>query len=79
MLTQAGIVGVVLLAGAMLLAAFFTYVYALKRQSYLLVWAGGWLAVALTSLGGVLELWLGRPAWVLAVEEWLLAVAALLF
>ncbi|MGH9709999.1 MAG: GAF domain-containing protein, partial [Candidatus Acidiferrales bacterium] len=79
MLTQAGIVGVVLLAGAMLLAAFFTYVYALKRQSYLLVWAGGWLAVALTSLSGVLESWLGQGQWVSALEEWLLAMAALLF
>ncbi|MGH9865485.1 MAG: hypothetical protein ACRD4H_08755, partial [Candidatus Acidiferrales bacterium] len=79
MLTQAGIVGVVLLAGAMLLAAFFTYVYALKRQSYLLVWAGGWLAVALTSLSGVLESWLGQGQWVSAIEEWLLAMAALLF
>lgn len=79
MLTQAGIVGVVLLAGALLLAAFFTYVYALKRQSYLLVWAGGWIAVALTSVSGVLEPWLGHTPWVAALEEWLLALAALLF
>lgn len=79
MLTQAGIVGVVLLAGAMLLAAFFSYVYALKRQSYLLVWAAGWLAVGLTSLSGVLESWFGQGQWVAALEQWLLAMAALLF
>ena len=79
MLTQEGIVGVVLLAGAMLLAAFFSYVYALKRQSYLLVWAGGWLAVGLTSLSGVMESWLGQGPWAAALEQWLLAMAALLF
>ena len=79
MLTQTGIVGVVLLAGALLLAAFFTYVYALKRQSYLLVWASGWLVVALSSVNAVLEPWLGATPWISAVEEWLLALAALLF
>jgi len=79
LLTQTGIVGVVLLAGALLLAAFFTYVYALKRQSYLLVWAGGWLVVALSSVSAILEPWWGSPPWISAVEEWLLALAALLF
>src|SRR6185437_7493285 len=54
-------------------------VYELKRQSYLLVWAGGWLAVGLTSLSGVMESWLGQGPWAAALEQWLLAMAALLF
>ncbi len=79
MLTQTGIVGVVLLAGTLLLSAFFSYMYALKRHSYLLIWAGGWLLVALNSLGGLFE---GRSAHaktVSIVGAWLLAMAALLF
>jgi len=79
LLTQAGIVGVVLLTGALLLAAFFTYIYELKKQNYLLVWAGGWLALALTSLSGVVEPWFDRAIWISALQEWLLAVAGLLF
>ena len=78
-MTQSGIVGVVLLAAAMLLAAFFTYVYAIKRQAYLLVWAAGWFLLGLSSLGQELESWLATSAWLPTAEEWLLAAAALMF
>src|SRR5690242_7849138 len=63
----------------MLLAAFFTYVYAIKRQSYLLVWAGGWLFLGLASSGQELETWLAGALWLPTLEEWLIAAAALLF
>lgn len=79
MLTQTGIVGVVLVVGALLLSAFFSYIYALKRQSYLLVWAGGWLLVALTSLSRLLGPESNHAAAILGLGDWLLALAALLF
>ena len=79
MLTQTSIVGVVLLAGTLLLSAFFSYIYTLKRQSYLLVWAGGWLLVALTSLSGLLSPKSTHAALISGTGDWLLALAALLF
>ena len=79
MLTQTGIVGVVLLAGTLLLSAFFSYIYALKRHSYLLIWACGWLLVALNSLGGLLQGHFAYAKTISIIGEWLLAVAALLF
>lgn len=79
MVNQASIVGVVLLVGTLLLCAFFSYMYALKRQIYLLVWAGGWLLVALTSLGRVLGPGSSHAAAISAVGEWLVTISALLF
>lgn len=79
MVAQTGIVGVVLLAGTVLLSAFFSYVYALKRHSYLLIWAAGWLFVALNSLGGLIEGHSIYTRTVSSVGAWLLAIAALLF
>jgi diguanylate cyclase (GGDEF)-like protein/putative nucleotidyltransferase with HDIG domain len=79
LLTQTGIVGVVLLAGTLLLSAFFSYIYALKRHSYLLIWACGWLLVALNSLGGLLEGYFAYAKTISIIGEWLLVVAALLF
>lgn len=78
-MTQTSIVGVVLLAGTLLLAAFFSYIYVLKRQSYLLIWAGGWLLVALTSLSRILGPRFGHAAAISGVGDWLVTLAALLF
>ena len=79
MLSSTGIAGAVLLAGTLLLAVFFAYVYALKRQSYLLVWAAGWLLVAVTTLSGLLRNSPGASAWAPSLEAWLMTIAALLF
>jgi diguanylate cyclase (GGDEF)-like protein/putative nucleotidyltransferase with HDIG domain len=76
---QTSIVGIVLLAGTLLLSAFFSYMYALKRQIYLLVWAGGWLLVALTSLTLVLGPRSSHATSISAIGDWLVAMAALLF
>ncbi len=69
----------VLFAGAALLAAFFSFVYAQKRQGYLLAWTFGWVAVTLHSLPPVLESWVGQVPWQHTLGTWLLAIAALLF
>jgi diguanylate cyclase (GGDEF)-like protein/putative nucleotidyltransferase with HDIG domain len=79
LLNQASIVSVVLLAGALLLCAFFSYIYALKRQSYLLVWAGAWLLVALGSLSWLVGPQTAHTAEISAAGAWLLAMSALLF
>lgn len=79
MVTQTSIVGGVLLAGTLLLSVFFSYIYVLKRQSYLLIWAGGWLLVALTSLSRIVGSRFGHPAAVSGLGDWLVALAALLF
>ncbi|HEV2421534.1 MAG TPA: diguanylate cyclase [Candidatus Acidoferrales bacterium] len=78
-MTQTSIVGGVLLAGTLLLSVFFSYIYVLKRQSYLLIWAGGWLLVALTSLSRIVGSRFGHPAAVSGLGDWLVALAALLF
>lgn len=78
-MNQTSIVGVVLLVGTLLLAAFFSYMYALKRQIYLLVWAGGWLLVALTSVSLVLGPGSSHSTSISILGDWLVAVAALLF
>src|SRR5580700_37560 len=79
LLNHINMTATVLLAGAFLLALFFSYIYQQKRQEYMLVWAAGWLLMSLhfwvPALGSALVL----PAWVEAVGEWLLAAAALSF
>jgi len=69
----------VLLAGALLLALFFSYVYQQKRQEYMLVWAAGWLLISLHFLVPALGTQLTLPAWVNPFTEWLLALAGLAF
>jgi diguanylate cyclase (GGDEF)-like protein/putative nucleotidyltransferase with HDIG domain len=79
LVTQTSIVGVVLLVGTLLLSAFFSYIYALKRQSYLLVWAGGWLLMALTSVARLVGPQSAHLVAISAVGDWFAAFAALLF
>jgi hypothetical protein len=69
----------VLLAGALLLALFFSYVYQQKRQEYMLVWAAGWLLISVHFLVPALGTQLSLPAWVNPFTEWLLALAGLAF
>ncbi len=79
MLIHINMTASVLLAGALLLALFFSYVYQQKRQQYMLVWAGGWLFVALHFLVRSASTRLTIPWWADPVSEWLLALAALAF
>jgi diguanylate cyclase (GGDEF)-like protein/putative nucleotidyltransferase with HDIG domain len=69
----------VLLASAFLLAVFFTYVYRQKRQDYLLAWATGWLLIALHFISYPLTSWMAFPHWFDALNQWLMALAALAF
>src|SRR2546423_5196710 len=51
-----------MLAASTVVAGFFGYIYGLKRQSYLLLWAVGWTMFALHHLGPVLAMWRGGNA-----------------
>ncbi len=69
----------VLVAGAFLLAAFFVYVYRQKRQGYLLVWAAGWLLIAIHFSRHAAGISPASPKWFDLADEWVLGLAALAF
>jgi diguanylate cyclase (GGDEF)-like protein/putative nucleotidyltransferase with HDIG domain len=79
MFTHEGIIASGLLTTAALAAAFFASLYSMKRQLYLLLWTAGWSLLALQNLSPMVEPWLGAAPWQGALNEWLLAAAALLF
>ena len=79
LLTHEGILALGLVATAALTAAFFSYVYSLKRRPYLLLWTAGWSLLALHYLSPALQPWLLAAPWQTAIDQWLLAAAALLF
>src|SRR2546425_10584048 len=58
-----------LLSAAAFTAAFFAYVYTLKRQLYLLLWTCGWSLVALSYLSLALEPWMAAAPWQTALDH----------
>ena len=68
-----------LFAATAVIAALYAYVYILKRQLYLLLWASGWGFFALHFAGSALQRWVGQSAWQSCIETWFVACAALLF
>ena len=79
LLSNLNMTAFVLFSIAILLAAFFAFVYRQKRQNYLLVWSLGWLLIGLHYVSLLLGNLLKFPAWVNTFNEWLLAMAALVF
>ncbi len=73
------VIDLLLLGTAALTAGFFAYVYTLKRQLYLLLWTAAWSLLALYCLSPALEPWLAAASWQEALNQWILAAAALLF
>jgi diguanylate cyclase (GGDEF)-like protein/putative nucleotidyltransferase with HDIG domain len=69
---------IVLLAGAALLAGFFSYVYQQKRQQYLLAWAIAWLLVGCYFLRPALGYSFDSIPW-FSFDEWILSIAMLAF
>ncbi|MFZ0819250.1 MAG: diguanylate cyclase [Candidatus Acidiferrales bacterium] len=68
-----------LFAATAVIAALYAYVYILKRQLYLLLWAFGWALIALHFSGFALQRWIGQTPWQSCIETWFIACAALLF
>ena len=71
--------GVVLLASALLLGLFFSFVYRRKRRQYILIWSAGCLVAFLDLLCVLLARHATVPLWYTALAGWLLAIASLLF
>jgi len=78
-MTSESIIAITLLAASALTSGFFAYMHSLRRQSYLLLWSAGWCLLALHYLSPALEPWTSIAPWQAALNEWLLAAAALLF
>ena len=68
-----------MLIATMLVAGFFAYVYSIKRQTYLLIWTGGWTLFGLHYLTPALGQ--GTPSTSLenALNHWLYALSGILF
>jgi diguanylate cyclase (GGDEF)-like protein/putative nucleotidyltransferase with HDIG domain len=79
MMTSENIMAITLLIASALTAGFFAYMHSLRRQAYLILWSAGWCLLALHYLSPALEPWVAVAPWQSAVNEWLLAAAALLF
>ena len=78
-MTSESIIAITLLAASALTSGFFAYMHSLRRQVYLMLWSAGWCVLALHYLSPALEHWMSIAPWQAAVNEWLLAAAALLF
>ena len=78
MLGEVQSIAIVLLAGAVLLAGFFSYVYQQKRQEYLVAWAVGWSLIACYFVRPALGYSFDSIPWY-SVDEWILALALLAF
>jgi diguanylate cyclase (GGDEF)-like protein/putative nucleotidyltransferase with HDIG domain len=78
-MTSESILAITLLAASALTSGFFAYMHSLRRQAYLMLWSAGWCLLALHYLSPALEPWTSVAPWQGAVNQWLLAGAALLF
>ena len=78
-MTHQSFILLALLATASLVACFFAFVFTLKRQNYLLLWAAGWSLFALHYLGPALSQWMPEGPLQRALDQWLYSLAGLLF
>ncbi len=78
-MTSDSIIAITLLTASALTSVFFAYMHSLRRQAYLILWSAGWCLLALHYLSPALAPWVPTAPWQSALNEWLLAAAALLF
>ncbi len=78
-LTNQSFIALALLAATSLVAAFFAYIYQLKRRPYLLYWTFGWAIVALSYLGPVVAPFSVDSTLMTAMDQLLYAAAGILF
>ena len=78
-MTSETIIAITLLTASALTSGFFAYMHSLRRQAYLMLWSAGWCLLALHYLSPALEPWVSVAPWQSAVNQWLLAAAALMF
>ena len=78
-MTNDAIFAITVLTASGLMAGFFAYMHSLRRQTYVMLWSAAWCLVALHYLSPALEFHAAVASWQSAVNQWLLAGAALLF
>jgi len=78
-MTSESIIAITLLTASALTSGFFAYMHSLRRQAYLMLWSAGWACSRCITSAPALEPWVAVATWQSAVNEWLLAAAALLF
>ena len=78
-LTNQSFIALALLAATALVAAFFAYIYQLKRRPYLLYWTIGWAIIALSYLGPVFSPFPNTWPLKTALDQLLYAAAGLMF
>ncbi|HTS12989.1 MAG TPA: diguanylate cyclase [Candidatus Limnocylindrales bacterium] len=79
LLTHGDTSAVVLFTGAILLGAFFLFMYRQKRQEYVVAWTAGWVLIALYALTPVFSPRTDNSSSVVALNDWLLVMAAVAF
>lgn len=78
-LTNQSFIALALLAATSLVAAYFAYIYHLKRRPYLLYWTIGWAIVALSYLGPVFSPIPAASPLKAVLDQLLYAAAGLMF
>lgn len=83
MLNHEAIIAISLVVASVGAAGFFAYIYHLKRQQYLLAWAGAWVLLTLHYIPSLFDALFGVPLgdrnWSAALNQLLLGGAAILF
>ncbi len=72
-------IALALLTATALVAGFFSYIYSLKRQMYLLLWTAGWALFALHYVGPALAQFVPSAPMQTALDRWLCVLSALFF
>ena len=73
------IIALGLLLATLLVGVFFTYIYSLKRQTYLLFWSAGWVLYGLHYLGPGLAPWFASPSFIVSLNHMLFGFAGICF
>ena len=72
-------ISLALLIATALVAGFFSYIYSIKRQTYLLLWTAAWAVFGLHYVGLTLAPWAAANPLQSALSHWLFALSGVLF
>jgi diguanylate cyclase (GGDEF)-like protein/putative nucleotidyltransferase with HDIG domain len=76
---QQSFIALALLAATSLVAAFFAYIYSIKRQSYLLLWTAGWAFLGIHDLTPAIAQWWPPSSLQNALDAWSFALTGVFF
>jgi len=78
-LMQQSFIALALLAATSLVAAFFAYIYSIKRQNYLLLWTAGWAFLGVHDLSPAIAQWWPPSSLQNALDNWSFALTGIAF